>query len=115
MSEWQEVLRQGGSRFEPGPDFEEKVFSKIKKRKKQRKIGFAVMAATGAVMLLSLFQLFRPAPRPAFVSGLQSEKKEIPLRDDLFFSASDNRVRYSLEPVSYPKKSTAPDAASNQI
>lgn len=115
MSDWQEILRQVDERTEPGPDFEERVFSKIKKRKKQRKIGFTIMAVVGLFMLLSLFQLFRPAPRGSAIPGLERDKEEIPLHEDLFFSASDNRTRYTLEPVSYQKKTGSQDAILNQI
>jgi len=115
MPDWQEIFKQGENRAEPGLDFEEKVFSKIRKKKKQRKIGFAIMAFAGAVILLSLFQLFRPEPRHSPLSGRPTEKREIPLHEDLFFSASDNRIRYSLEPVSHQKKPGSQDAALNQI
>lgn len=115
MSDWQEILRQGDEPTEPGFDFEERVFSKIKKKKTQKKVGFAIMAVAGVVMLLSLFQLFRPAPRHALISGMQAQKEEIPLHEDLFFSASDNRTRYFLEPVSYQKKPANQDALLNQI
>ncbi|HUU05885.1 MAG TPA: hypothetical protein VMZ49_08420 [Patescibacteria group bacterium] len=115
MSDWQEILRQGFDQAEPGPDFEETVFSKIKKKKKQRKIGFTIMAVVGLFMLLSLFQLFRPAPRGSAIPGLETDKEEIPLHEDLFFSASDSRTRYTLEPVSYQKKTGSQDAALNQI
>jgi hypothetical protein len=115
MSDWLEMLKQGEERTEPGPDFEEKVFGKIKKKKKQRKIGFTIMAVAGLFLLLSLFQLFRPAHRDAAIHGLTANKEEIPLQEDLFFSASNNRTRYSLEPVSYQKKSGSRDAVLNQI
>jgi hypothetical protein len=115
MSEWQEIFNQGESQGEPGLDFEEKVFSKIKRKKRQRKVGFTAMALAGAVLLLSLFQLFRPAAGPVLVSRTETGKEEIPLSENLFFSASDNRVRYSIEPVSYPKKSADQKETLNQI
>jgi hypothetical protein len=115
MSDWLEMLKQGEERIEPGPDFEERVFGKIKKKKKQRKIGFSIMAVAGLFLLLSLFQLFRPTSRNTAIPGLAASKEEIPLQEDLFFSASNNRTRYSLEPVSYQKKSANRDAALNQI
>ena len=115
MSDWQEIFKHGEDRAEPGPDFEERVFKKIRKKKKQRKIGFAIMAVAGAVILLSLFQLFRPAPHQSLLSGRQTEKKEIPLHEDLYFSATDNRIRYSIEPVSNQKKPGSQDATLNQI
>ena len=115
MPDWQEIFMHGEDRAEPGPDFEEMVFNKIRKKKKQRKIGFAIMAVAGAVVLLSLFQLFRPESHHAPLSGRQTEKKEIPLHEDLYFSASDNRIRYSIEPVSNQKKPDSQDATLNQI
>jgi hypothetical protein len=115
MFDWQDFSKQSEYQSEPGPDFEERVFSKIKKKKKQRKIGFAAVAVAGVVMLLSLFQLFRPAPRNPLSASLQTQKKEIPLQEDLFFSASDSRVRYTLEPVSYQKKSSSQDGSLNQL
>jgi len=115
MSEWQEILEQCDAQAGPGPDFEERVFSKIKKRKKQKKISLAVMAVIGLVMLLSFLPLFRSAPRHTLISGMQTPKEEIPLSEDLFFSASDSRTRYSLEPVSFQKKPADRDAAINQI
>ena len=32
MSEWQEILKQSDAQAGPGPDFEERVFKKIKKK-----------------------------------------------------------------------------------
>jgi hypothetical protein len=115
MSEWQEFLRQSDDGTELGPDFEKKVFCKIKKRKRQKKINFAIMSVVGVVLLLSLLQLFRPGPRQSLISSLQAEKEEIPLSEDMFFSASDNLTRYSLEPVSYQKKQDNQPATPNQI
>ncbi|MFH2108017.1 MAG: hypothetical protein ABII93_05050 [Chrysiogenia bacterium] len=115
MSDWQEILRQGNDHSEPGPDFEERVFSKIKKRKKQRKIGFTITVIFGLFMLLSLFQLFRPAPHGSAITGPGTDKEEIPLHEDLFFSATDSHTRYTLEPVSYQKQTGSQDAAINQI
>jgi hypothetical protein len=114
MSDWQEIFGRAGDPSEPGSDFEARVFAKIKKKKKQKKVGFAVLAVAGVVMLLSLFQLFRPFPRRALLPG-GIAKEETPVSEDLFFSASDNRTRYSLEPVAYQKKTATQVAAPNQI
>jgi hypothetical protein len=114
MSEWQEIFTDGMRHSEPDGDFEEKVFFKIRKKKKQRKIGFTVMAAASVVMLLSLFQLFRPSSH-SLAPVLQNGKKEIPLSENLLFSASNNQTRYAIEPVSYQKNRVAQDAARNQL
>jgi hypothetical protein len=115
MPEWRNIFEQHDGPGELGADFEERVFSKIKKKKKQKKIGFMAMAVIGAVVLLSLFQLFRPASRPALPAGASTVKEEIPLSEDLFFSASDSRTRYSIEPVSSQSNPKGQDAALNQI
>ncbi len=96
-------------------DFEARVFAKIKRKKQQRKVGFAALAVAGVVMLLSLFQLFRPFPGRSQLPGGVAVKQEIPLSEDLFFSASDSGTRYSLEPVAYRGKTALPTAAPNQI
>jgi hypothetical protein len=115
MSDWQDIFERSGDPGAPGDDFEARVFAKIRKRKQQRKVGFAALAVAGVVLLLSLFQLFRPFPGRAQLPGGAAVKQEIPVSEDLFFSASDNRTRYSLEPVAYQRKAYAPAAAPNQI
>jgi hypothetical protein len=115
MSDWQEILEHGGGPGELGGDFEARVFAKIKKKKQQRKIGFAALAVAGVVMLLSLFQLFRPFPGRAQLPNAAAVKQEIPLSENLFFSASDSSTRYSLEPVAYQGKTAVQTATPNQI
>ncbi|MBN2345989.1 MAG: hypothetical protein JXO51_06330 [Candidatus Aminicenantes bacterium] len=115
MFDWQDVLTNPG---EVGADFEEKVMSKIRKRKRRRKVGLAAAAVVGIAMLLSLFHLFRPLPRAPLTATADVPtpgKIEVPVSEDLFFSASDSRTRYSLEPVSYSKDEDDGDEAVNQI
>jgi hypothetical protein len=117
MSDWQEILRSQNE-LQPGPDFEEQVFLKIGKKKKLRRIGYSLTAVASIVLLFSLLQLFRPAVRPVMQAGSETpalNKEEIPLHEDLFFSAFDNRTSYSLEPVSYQKKVANQNSTINQI
>jgi hypothetical protein len=117
MSEWQHIF-QSHDELQLGPDFEERVFYKIRKRKKLRKISYALTAAGSILLLFSLLQIFRPVVRPALQAGSATpalNKEEIPLHENLFFSASDNRTRYSLEPVSYQKKVNNQNSTINQI
>jgi hypothetical protein len=70
------------------------------------------------LLLFSLLQIFRPAVRPALQTGIKTpvmQKEEIPLHEDLFFSASDNRTRYTIEPVSFRKKLVSNATTINQI
>ena len=115
MSDWQEIFEHSAVPDGPGSDFEERVFAKIHKKKRQKKVGLAITAAAGVLLLLSLSQLFRPTPRHAPLPGIDAIKEEIPLREDLFFSASDTRTRYTLEPVAFRKTAVAQDAAINEI
>jgi hypothetical protein len=117
MSDWQDILRSQNE-LQPGADFEERVFSKIKKKKRLRKIGYGLTATASLLLLFSLLQISRPAGQPALQSGIKPptlDKEEIPLHEDLFFSASDKRTRYSLEPVSFQKEPRSDNPAVNQI
>jgi hypothetical protein len=115
MSDWQDVFVRNSAQDDLGSDFEDRVFAKIKKKKRQRKIGYVVTAIAAIFLLLSLFQLFRPDSRHAQVPGTDGGKEEIPVSENLYFSAFDNRTQYSLEPVSLRKKPPAREEVLNQI
>jgi len=113
MPEWNDVFAPSAGPDGPASDFEARVFAKIHRKKTRRKIGMGVAAAVGVVLLLSFFQLFRPLPRRLPLAG--TVKEEVPVSEELFFSASDNLTRYSLEPVAYGKKSGGQAETINQI
>jgi hypothetical protein len=118
MSDWQDILKQYDSRLEPGNDFEQKVFSKIKKKKRLRKISYSLTVAGSILLLFSLLQIFRPAVRPILQTKIETpvlNKEEIPLHEDLFFSAFDNRTQYSIKTVSLQKKLSRNNSIINQI
>lgn len=116
MSEWQDILAPGTGLSGPGDDFEERVFAKIRRKKTQRKAGMAVLAVAGILLMLAFFQLFRPAPGRAPFAGGGTVKEEIPLSEDLFFSTSDSRTRYLLEPAAAGRAPQAGrEATVNQI
>jgi hypothetical protein len=115
MTEWNDVFASSDNPGGPGGDFESRVFAKIKKKKMQRKVGVGVAAVAGVVMLLSLFQWIRPLPQRLPLAGAGNIKEEVPVSEDMLFSASDSRTRYSLEPVAYQKKTAGQEAALNQI
>jgi hypothetical protein len=102
MPDWQDIF-QSRDVLQPGADFEERVFCKIRKKKRLRKISYGVTAVGSLLLVLSLLQVFRPAIRPVAQNKSDApiiQKEEIPLRENLFFSAFDNNTRYSIEPVS---------------
>lgn len=111
MADWQEMFEHDADG--PGDDFEARVFAKIHKKKVQRKIGAGVAAMAAAGLLLVLGQPFRSAPRrePLTVQ----KKTEVPVSENLFFSTSDSRTRYSLQPVSQGSQPEAPAVGPNQI
>lgn len=87
-------------------DFEDRVFSKIKRKKKQRKV-----AAT-AVMSLTLFAFLFIAQAVFFNRGPETplltarheasiEKEEVPVMEDVIFASFDNRNDYTVEQVNY--------------
>ena len=113
MPDLQEIFEQRGEGDGPGGDFEERVFAKIRRKKQQRKVGVGIAAAAAVVLVLAIFHPFRPAAQrgPLTAAG----KMEIPVSENLFFSTSDSRTRYSLQPVAQGSKPAAPAAALNQI
>lgn len=113
MPEYDEIFALSDGPDGPGSDFESRVFAKIRRKKTQRKVGLGVAAVAGLALLLSLFQLFRPLPSRMPLAG--DGKEVVPVSENLFFSASDSRTRYSLEPVAYRQKAGAQDAVLNQI
>jgi len=114
MSDWQEIFEPRDDAGGPGDDFETRVFVKIRRKKTQRKVGMGAAAIVGVVLLLSFFQLFHPLSQRLPLAGTAAAKEEIPVSEELFFSASDSRTRYSLEPVAY-QETTAAGATLNQI
>lgn len=115
MPEYNEIFALRDGPDGPDSDFESRVYAKIRRKKTQRKVGLGLAAVVGLAMLLSLFQLFRPLPGRLPMAASGDAKEVVPVSENLFFSASDSRTRYSLEPVAYQKKAGAQDAALNQI
>ncbi len=113
MSDWQEIFERRGDTGGLGEDFEARVFAKIRRKKRQRKVGLGIAAATAAALLLVLFQPFRHDVRrgPLVADG----KTEIPVSENMFFSTSDSRTRYSLQPVTSESQPAAPAASVDQI
>jgi len=114
MPEWNDVFSLNDGPDGPGIGFEDRVFAKIRRKKTQRKVGMGIAACAGVLVLLSVFQLFRPLTSRLPLSSGGSIKEEVPVSEELLFSASDSLTRYSLEPVSYLEKA-GEQATLNQI
>lgn len=85
-------------------DFEEKVFLKIKKKKKQRKITVALSLVFMVCIIAVAFQIYigGDSRSGALTAQRQSRaiKEEVPLVEDLYFASSDSQTSYALETVS---------------
>ncbi len=117
MPDFMDVLRSRNE-LQPGADFEDRVFCKIRRKKRLRKVRYGLSAVAGTLLLFSLLQVFRPAGRPALQTETQPpviEKEEIPLHENLFFSTADPRTSYSLESVSMQKSPAGAPATVNEI
>lgn len=115
MRDWQHIFEAREEKDGPGGDFEACVFAKIHRKKWQRKIGLGLAAAsaTATLLLLAVFQPFRPAAVRGPLTA--TEKVEIPVSEELFFSTSDSRTRYTLQPLTLSGGAEALQAALNQI
>lgn len=84
-----------------GDDFENNVFRKIKKKKKQR----AITASTIGVFLLGGFLFFsgslffQEKNEPLFTKGEAGAWEEVPVTDYVTFAASDETNNYVIEQV----------------
>ncbi|GEM_PF-1000470 len=103
--------------FDVGDDFETRVFSKIKRKKTQRKVTLSVsigIVAAGFLFGLQAFLFHQPPTlrdrsaqsitNPTRVES--NAKEEVPVMEDVVFSSSDSRASYAIEQVGYTQKDT---------
>lgn len=108
-------LKQHSPAFSLGDDFEVRVFAKIKRKKRQRKIAASAAAGVllaGFVILTQTVFFNTGAPRQEkyFASGpvnrVESdyrtpERIESPVMGDVVFASSDSRTSYAISHVTY--------------
>lgn len=85
-------------------DFENKVFSKIKKKKTQRKVVASVTLGVLIFTFLFIAQvvLFHKETEPMIMAQPGStDKEEVPVMEDVIFASSDSRTNYAIEQVAY--------------
>jgi hypothetical protein len=94
--------------MEVGGDFENVVFAKIKKKKRQRKITASVTAVVVLVGFLFIGQavIFNNPSRskqPLLAGKMvpAQQKEEIPVIEDVVFASSDSGSDYVIEQVGY--------------
>jgi len=99
-------------------DFEDKVFSKIKRKKTRKKIGysFTVFFVVGAILFFSFYFLLTDRNKddvlktkyatrfPQNTEKSIDIKEEIPVIEDVYFASSDERDSYAIEQVSYSEE-----------
>ncbi|MCP4219233.1 MAG: hypothetical protein GY765_31655 [bacterium] len=87
-------------------DFENRVFSKIQRKKVQRKM------ATSAALLVAVFCFIYIAGglifdgkqvKPMMASGneIALEKEEVPVMEDVIFASSDAQTNYAIQQVAH--------------
>jgi hypothetical protein len=104
-------FRQNSPAVEVAEDFESRVFAKIKKKKRQRKVTASVtlgIALFGFLFLAGTILLEPPSKsQPAVTARTNTEiKEEVPVVEDVVFASSDSQSNYVIEQVSYSEDDT---------
>ncbi len=114
MREWQEIFDSPAAADGPGDGFEARVLAKIARKKRQRRAGLTV-AATALVLAGSALAVLRPFARAGGGGAAPlAGKIEVPVSEHLYFSTSNSRTRYTLQPVALDGNAAAQPAV-NQI
>lgn len=102
--------------FTLGADFEDRVFTRIKKRKTRRKVTASITAvfALCAILFIGSGIIFKNSPEPETrlaqsvsnqpdnrYEALSSEKEEVPVMGEVIFSSFDSSSNYGIQQVSY--------------
>ncbi len=116
MKSIDDILKNYSKSTEVPEGFENRVFSKIRRKKTVRKASyFAFFMIVFLTTLLSIFVFFpdsNPDNRlePRLASGFSEQpgqvsvKEEIPVIEDVFFASYDADTRYAIEQVSYSEE-----------
>jgi len=103
MGPYEDLFREPQSVRPLGDDFESRVLGKISRKKQQRKQATFMVLGLGLALVLGLW-LVKPDSVPARKSGpllaAQVTMEEIPLVEEITFTASGQQVEYPLELVS---------------
>ena len=106
MSDMKEFLSRHFTADDLSADFESEVFQKIEKKKKVKKLTYAVLTIATTGIAIVAFQMLSGRahpPRSLLVESVSPFKEEIPLRENLYFASSDRQTQYSIEQISYQK------------
>lgn len=114
MREWQDIFDSPAAGDGPGDGFEARVLAKIARKKRQRRAGLTA-AAVALVLAGSALAVFQPLRRAGGGGAApMAGKIEVPVSEHLYFSTSNSRTRYTLQPVALDGGSAAQPVV-NQI
>lgn len=109
MKSVDELLKNYSKKTEVHADFEDNVFSKIKRKKVVRKATYsAFFAVIFLTILLSVLVIIPDSAQNSRQANGLSEppgrlmaKEEVPVIEDFFFASYDTDASYIIEQVSY--------------
>jgi len=109
MNNYEDSLKHYKENIQPlsvSDGFENQVFSRIKRKKKQRKITAAVGAGVLLFGFLFIGQsvLFQEKPGGSMMArpdAIDVDKEEIPVMEDVIFGSSNSTTNYAIQQVSY--------------
>ncbi|MEN8223449.1 MAG: hypothetical protein ABFR36_09345 [Acidobacteriota bacterium] len=84
-------------------NFEEMVFHKIKRKKKQRAVAASTFGAflLGGFLFISVTLFLPEKSDPLFTKGGPDTREDVPVTDYVTFAASDDSTDYVIEQVNY--------------
>jgi len=103
MGSSEDIFRNYISPEPLGEDFEDRVFRKIGKKKKQRAVAASAMGIflLGGFLYISGTLFFPGKTAPLYTKGEMNTREEIPVTDYATFAASDETNKYIIEQVGY--------------
>lgn len=88
-------------------NFEERVYSKIKKKKRTNRITYMTISIFFIFsVFFTYFFVFQKTPESGYLAKKPIFKEEIPVIEDVVFASSDGRTSYTIEQVSYNEDDT---------
>jgi hypothetical protein len=101
MGNREDLLKEYRTRDQLGADFEERVFLKIRRKKKQRKIAVSSLGVflLGAALFMSGSLFFPGKKGPLYTKNAADFRQEVPVTDYVTFAASDDTHNYIIEQV----------------
>jgi hypothetical protein len=112
MNHFEDKIRRYSGRRTVGGHFEERVFAKIRRKKKVRRIGYSAFTFILVVSILVSVLVFLPgggtdsrmsdrlAQGSEYRSGTLQVKEDVPVMEDLYFAPYDGRTNYAIHQVS---------------